>query len=67
MIPQVQILAVPNDVFRKWYDELLLLWVISRVFLQNIYRLPVWERIQLTSHLEVIRSTWEISGNKCTM
>ena len=43
MIPQVQIVAVPYDVFRKWYVELLLLWVISRVFLQNIYRLPKYQ------------------------
>ena len=33
----------PHEAFRKWYDELLLLWVISRVFLQNIYRLPKYQ------------------------
>jgi len=43
MIPQVQILVVPYDVFPKWYDEFLQLWVISRVFLQNIYRLPKYQ------------------------
>lgn len=56
--------SVPYEAFRKWYDELLLLWVISRVFLQNINyltKIPDWERIQLTSHLEVIRSISEMA------
>lgn len=43
MIPQAQSLLSPYEAFRKWYDELLLLWVISRVFLQNINYLTKYQ------------------------